>query len=128
MTPLLALIAFAAAQLASPQGAGEKPEAPFRGAAQQDLVGLWADVQGDCSEVTALREDGVFIAPNGGRGTWELADGRLTLSGPGGSFSWTIALEDRDTIVLVEDDGATSRSFRCPGHAVPGQAEETSTI
>lgn len=118
MTVLLALLAFAAVQASPPPSTGVR-DAPHRSPAAEEVVGVWADIEGDCSSVTRLQQDGVFVAPNGGRGSWEVRGGRLILTGPGGSFSWTILLENRDTIRLVEDNGAVSRSFRCPSAAVP---------
>ena len=76
------------------------------------LAGRWTDT-GDCSNVTLLGEDGVFIAPNGARGNWDLQGSQLTLSGPGGSVSWAVFLEDPNTLVLTSPDGSRSQSTRC---------------
>ena len=76
------------------------------------LVGRWTD-NGDCSQITVLRQDGVFIAPNGHQGNWGMLGSQLTLWGTGGAFSWETSLENGNVLVLTEANGATARSTRC---------------
>lgn len=96
-----------------PQEAAPAPgPGPAGGPGRAALVGRWTDT-GDCSVVTLLGEDGIFIAPNGGRGNWSLNGNVFTLSGPGGSASWTIQLADPNTLVLTDQQGGTSTSTRC---------------
>ena len=76
------------------------------------LIGRWTDT-GDCGNVTLLGEDGIFVAADGARGNWELAGDRLTLSGPGGSISWSVYLEDPNTLTLTSADGSQAQSTRC---------------
>lgn len=104
---------------AQPAG-GKDPQAAGAGAGggaaagpgRTTLVGRWTDT-GDCSVVTLLGEDGVFIAPDGGRGNWTLEGSTLTLSGPGGSISWEVFLDDPNTMTLTSADGSTAQSTRC---------------
>lgn len=93
---------------AAPAAAGGGGAGPGRMA----LVGRWTD-NGDCSVVTLLGEDGVFIAPNGARGNWAINGEVLSLSGPGGQASWTVFLQDPNTLVLTDPQGGQSTSTRC---------------
>jgi hypothetical protein len=95
-----------------PQAAAPADTGGGAGPGRMALVGRWTDV-GDCSNVTLLGEDGVFIAPNGNRGNWALQGSQLTLSGPGGSVSWAVFLQDPNTLVLTSPDGSRSQSTRC---------------
>ena len=76
------------------------------------FIGRWTD-DDDCRRVTFLGRNGWFVAPNGARGRWDVADDRLKLSGPGGVVSWRVVFEDPDTMTLISDDGARSQSTRC---------------
>jgi hypothetical protein len=80
--------------------------------AHPDLVGRWTDNH-DCDQVTVLRQDGRFVAPNGNEGNWGMLGSQLTLWGPGGSVSWLTSLPSGNVLVLTDADGATSRSTRC---------------
>ena len=80
------------------------------------LVGQWSD-DGDCGNVTELRADGTFVAPNGGRGAWELRGTTLVLAGARGSVNWTVTLEDADTRTRTGEHGGRTRSYRCPALA-----------
>lgn len=99
-----------AAAPAVAQSHAQSPRPPSHG----DLVGFWTD-DGDCTNVIELHADGTFTTAEGGRGTWEIDGGRLTMSGPGGSITVTALLDDPDTVTLVHTDGSTARSTRCPG-------------
>jgi hypothetical protein len=82
------------------------------GSGRAAFVGRWTDTN-DCNTVTLLGEDGVFIAPNGARGNWNVQGQTLTLSGPGGQVSWTVFLNDPNTMTLTSPDGSQSQSTRC---------------
>ena len=94
------------------QASPAAPSTPTGGVSRTALVGRWTDT-GDCNVVTLLGEDGIFIAPNGRRGNWEVQGSQLTLSGPGGSVSWSVFLDDPNTMTLTSADGSRSRSTRC---------------
>ncbi|HWT11484.1 MAG TPA: hypothetical protein VN231_01890, partial [Allosphingosinicella sp.] len=82
------------------------------GAGRAAFVGRWTD-NGDCSVVTLLGEDGIFIAPNGARGNWNVEGSQFTLSGPGGSVSWSVFFNDPNTMTLTSADGSQAQSTRC---------------
>lgn len=86
----------------------QAPSGPGRFA----YAGRWTDTN-DCTTVTVLGEDGVFIAPNGARGNWDVQGDQLTLSGPGGQVSWRVYLSDPNTMVLTSADGSQAQSTRC---------------
>ena len=109
-------IAAALALAVAPAGAAQAPPAPAID--RLALVGHWTD-DGDCGRVTELRGDGVFVAPNGAVGAWAFDGATLTLSGPGGTVSWSVEFETPDRMVLTSSDGSESRSSRCPS---PGEA------
>ena len=88
------------------------PVAANSGAGRAAYVGRWTDTN-DCSVVTLLGADGVFIAPNGARGNWDVQGSTLTLSGPGGQVSWQVFLNDPNTMTLTSPDGSQSQSTRC---------------
>ena len=92
----------------APAPAAQPPSGPGRFA----YAGRWTDTN-DCTTVTVLGEDGVFIAPNGARGTWDVQGDQLSLSGPGGQVSWRVYLSDPNTMVLTSPDGSQSQSTRC---------------
>ncbi len=107
-----------AGSTSSPADGGKEPAGAVPAASQLasldrvPYVGRWSDT-GDCSEVTILGADGVFIAPNGARGNWDVRGDQLTLSGAGGTGTWAIRLEDPNTLTLTEADGTVGRSVRC---------------
>lgn len=76
------------------------------------FAGRWTDT-GDCNVVTYLNEDGSFVAPNGARGSWDAGDALLTFTGPNGTATLRVYLEDPNTMVVTTPDGTTSRSTRC---------------
>lgn len=88
------------------------PAAAPSGAGRAAFVGRWGD-NGECSQVTVLGEDGIFIAPNGARGNWTVQGDQLTISGPGGSVSWRVFLNDPNTMTLTSSDGSQAQSIRC---------------
>ncbi|MGQ0558285.1 MAG: hypothetical protein ACT4OE_01670 [Sphingosinicella sp.] len=76
------------------------------------IAGRWTD-NNDCNQVTLLADDGTFVAPNGGRGNWTIDGTQLTLSGPGGTANFTVALSDPNTMQLISAEGQASQSTRC---------------
>lgn len=82
------------------------------GLTQASLAGRWTD-NNDCNQVTLLAEDGTFVAPNGGRGNWTIEGTQLTLTGPGGTANFTVALSDPNTMQLISAEGQASQSTRC---------------
>ena len=98
----------AATPAPAPAPAAQEPT----GAGRFAYAGRWTDTN-DCTTVTVLGQDGVFIAPNGARGNWDVQGDQLTLSGPGGQVSWRVYLSDPNTMVLTSADGSQSQSTRC---------------
>ena len=110
---LLALLAFT---LATTAPASAAPDEWPRPPSYHEMVGFWTD-DGDCSNVIELHSDGTFTTADGARGDWALHGDRLTMSGPGGSITAMVYLDDPDTITLVHADGSSAQSTRCPGNA-----------
>jgi hypothetical protein len=75
------------------------------------MVGFWTD-SGDCGDALELAGDGRFIVADGGTGRWSLQDDRLTMIG---STTVTVRIVpvDRDSITVVNADGALGHSNRC---------------
>lgn len=86
--------------------------APLASLDRVPYVGRWTDI-GDCSQVTVLGADGVFITANGARGNWDVRGDQFTLSGANGSATWTVRLDDPNTLTLTSADGTSGRSTRC---------------
>ncbi len=77
------------------------------------LIGNWTD-NDDCGEVTDLRSDGSFRAPNGGVGKWQLDGNQLTLSSTGNTgLTFTVQAESKDKIFVFMQNRDTGYSTRC---------------
>jgi hypothetical protein len=76
------------------------------------LVGRWTD-NGDCKVAAELRPDGVFVAPNGAEGRWEVAGSDLVFRGAGGEFRLRLDEVEPDRIVTTNQQGQTGGSTRC---------------
>ena len=75
------------------------------------LVGRWTSAgEGDCS--SSFNNDGTFTARDGGRGMWELAGDRLTLTGTS-TVTLQVVPVDANAMTLVQADGSLVRAVRC---------------
>ena len=77
-----------------------------------EFAGRWTET-GDCSNVTALNADGTFVVPDGGQGNWDVEGSQLTLTGPNGSATAAIYLNDANTMLVTTNDGNTTTLTRC---------------
>ncbi len=99
---------------AAPGGKDPQPVAAAQptGLDRAPYVGRWTDT-GDCNVVTVLQADGVFITATGARGNWDVQGDQFTFSGPGGTSTWTVMLEDPNTLRLTNAEGTSGQSTRC---------------
>ena len=93
---------------------GKDPVAVQAGSGRLDprLVGRWTD-NGDCKVAAELRPDGVFVAPNGAQGRWEVVGSDLIFRGAGGEFRLRLDEVEPDRIVTTNQQGQTGGSTRC---------------
>lgn len=94
-----------------PGGEDDGGDAPAPALDRAYVIGRWTDDQ-DCSNAVDFVEDGRFVASNGNEGLWLLVGDRLTMRG-GSSLTLRIVPVDRDTMTVVNPDGALGRSTRC---------------
>lgn len=93
---------------------GKDPNAVQAGSGRIDprLIGRWTD-NGDCKVAAELRPDGVFVAPNGAQGRWEVVGSDVVFRGAGGEFRLRLDAVESDRIVTTNQQGQTGGSTRC---------------
>jgi hypothetical protein len=97
---------------------GGSPGAVHGAVDRNFLIGRWSD-RGDCAIAVAFVADGTFATAEGDGGVWNLQGDALTLTGEGGTRTVTIIPIDRDTMEVVDANGAHDRSTRCAAHFEP---------
>lgn len=75
------------------------------------FAGRWS-TDSDCSSIATFSADGRFVNTVGERGTWAVADNRLTLTVDGQSASIPMERIDERTVDGIGDRGRT-RQYRC---------------
>lgn len=99
-------------------GSGARSGAVHGAVDRNFLIGRWSD-QGDCAIAVAFTADGTFATAEGDGGVWNLEGDALTLTGEGGTRTVTIIPIDRDTMEVIDADGAHDRSTRCAARFEP---------
>lgn len=75
------------------------------------FAGRWS-TDSDCSSIATFSADGRFVTTVGERGTWSIADNRLTLVFQGQSASIPMERIDERTVDGIGERGRT-RQYRC---------------
>lgn len=102
----LSALALAAATVAPALAQASIPERGY-------IVGRWTD-DGNCANAVSFKRDGTFTAANGAGGLWHLDGASLTLTGSS-TLRMQVVPVDRNSIDVVNADGSTGHSIRCPG-------------
>ena len=75
------------------------------------FAGRWS-TDSDCSSIATFSADGRFVNTVGDRGTWSIANNRLTLSADGQSATIPLERIDERTVDGIGESGRT-RQYRC---------------
>jgi hypothetical protein len=75
------------------------------------FAGRWS-TDSDCSSIATFAADGRFVNTVGDRGTWSIADNRLTLTVDGRSATIPLERIDERTVEGI-GDSARTRQYRC---------------
>ncbi|HST35739.1 MAG TPA: hypothetical protein VLK25_03815 [Allosphingosinicella sp.] len=102
--------AIAASPLAPGENGAEGKPAPEPITAEW-FAGRWS-TDSDCSSIAVFSADGRFVNTVGERGTWSIANNRLTLTFEGQSATIPMVRIDERTLEGIGDRGRT-RQYRC---------------
>lgn len=103
----------AASAVSSPAAAGNEAAAksPGEPITEEWFAGRWS-TDSDCSSIATFSADRRFVTTVGERGTWSIADNRLTLVFQGESATIPMERIDERTVDGIGERGRT-RQYRC---------------